>query len=34
MGDGSLKFIQESINPVVLVSYMTRDSGDVLNTRE
>ncbi len=31
MGDGAVKFISTDINPDVFVSYMTRDSGDVLN---
>jgi prepilin-type N-terminal cleavage/methylation domain-containing protein len=30
MGDGSVKFISTDINPDVFVSYMTRDSADIL----
>jgi hypothetical protein len=31
MGDGAVKFISTDINPDVFVSYMTRDSSDILN---
>jgi prepilin-type N-terminal cleavage/methylation domain-containing protein len=31
MGDGSVQFIQESINPDIFVSYMTRDSNDIIS---
>ena len=31
MGDGSVKFVSTDINPDVFVSYMTRDSADILN---
>ena len=30
MGDGSVKFLSTDINPEVFVSYMTRDSADIL----
>jgi type II secretory pathway pseudopilin PulG len=30
MGDGSVQFIVESINPDVFISYMTRDSTDII----
>jgi len=30
MGDGSVQFIQDSINPDIFISYMTRDSADII----
>jgi prepilin-type N-terminal cleavage/methylation domain-containing protein len=31
MGDGAVRFVEESIDPNVFVSFMTRDSHDILN---
>lgn len=31
MGDGAVRFVQESIDPNVFVSYMTRDSNDIIS---
>lgn len=33
MGDGSVQFVQDSINPDIFISFMTRDSSDII-TRE